>query len=236
VAAPAPKYLALADEIAAHVAAGRLRPGQRLPSVRALRRERGLGDATVRHAYRLLVERGAVEPRARSGYFVRRPGPAAARAPRGALAPVRVALGDELGALAAAAGDRGVLPLGLALPSPELLPLAALDRTLATIARSGRGAGGAYADPRGAPALRRALASRLLRQGVGRHEDELVVTAGATEALHLALRATCAPGDAVAVASPTYFGVLRALELLGLRAIEVATERSPCRRARAAGR
>ncbi|HEU4404865.1 MAG TPA: PLP-dependent aminotransferase family protein [Polyangiaceae bacterium] len=220
----APKYRALADEVASHVASGRLRPGQRLPSVRTLCRERGLGNATVRGAFRLLVERGVVEPRPRAGYFVRRPGGALPRASRSALAPARVAIGGALGALAAAAGDRGALPLGFALLSPELLPLDALDRTLAAIARSGGGAGGEYAPARGAAALRRAIAARLVRQGASVHEDEIVVTSGATEALHLALRVTCAPGDAVAVASPSYFGILKALELLGLRAVEIASD------------
>jgi len=44
------------------------------------------------------------------------------------------------------------------------------------------------------------------------------------DALNLALRAVAQPGDVVAVESPTYFGVLQALESVHLRAIEVPTD------------
>ena len=42
-----------------------------------------------------------------------------------------------------------------------------------------------------------------------------------TAPLSLALRAVAKPGDVVAVESPAYFGVLQAIEGLGLRALEV---------------
>jgi DNA-binding transcriptional MocR family regulator len=51
--------------------------------------------------------------------------------------------------------------------------------------------------------------------------DEIVITHGCTEALQLALRAVTAPGDVVAVESPTYYGLLQILESLGLRALEI---------------
>ncbi len=41
--------------------------------------------------------------------------------------------------------------------------------------------------------------------------------------MNLALRAVTRPGDVVAVESPTYFGILQAIEALGLSAIEVPT-------------
>src|SRR5438046_10047587 len=44
------------------------------------------------------------------------------------------------------------------------------------------------------------------------------------EALFLSLRATTKPGDVVVVESPTYFGVLQAIENLGLRPLEVSME------------
>ena len=53
--------------------------------------------------------------------------------------------------------------------------------------------------------------------------DEIVTTFGCMESLNLALRATCRPGDCVAIESPTYYGLLQALESLGLSAIEIPT-------------
>jgi DNA-binding transcriptional MocR family regulator len=51
-----------------------------------------------------------------------------------------------------------------------------------------------------------------------------VITAGETQAMRLALQATCRAGDVVAVESPAYFGVLLQLESLGLRALEIPTD------------
>ena len=48
--------------------------------------------------------------------------------------------------------------------------------------------------------------------GLALHEDDFVTTIGATEALHLCLRAVAKPGDTVAVESPCYFGILQAIE------------------------
>lgn len=42
--------------------------------------------------------------------------------------------------------------------------------------------------------------------------DDIIITNGATEALHLCLRAVAKRGDTIAVESPTYFGVLQLIE------------------------
>ena len=44
------------------------------------------------------------------------------------------------------------------------------------------------------------------------------------DALNLTLRAVAEPGDVVAVESPTYFGVLQALEAVRLRVVEVPAD------------
>src|SRR6185369_1985249 len=75
--------------------------------------------------------------------------------------------------------------------------------------------------------LRRQIARRAVEAGVALGENDLCTTIGATEALALALRAVAKPGDVIAVESPAYFGVLQAIEGLGLRALEIpATPRS----------
>ena len=65
------RYERLAEDLSGIIAAGNLRPGERLPSVRRLSRERRLSVSTVLQALRQLEDRGLVEARPQSGYFVR---------------------------------------------------------------------------------------------------------------------------------------------------------------------
>jgi len=51
-----------------------------------------------------------------------------------------------------------------------------------------------------------------------------VSATGATESVHLCLRAVAKPGDTIAVESPTYFGTLQLIESLGMRALPVRTD------------
>ena len=53
-------YMAVADHIAARIAAGELKPGGRLPAERDLAAEYGVSLATGRRAVRVLRERGVL--------------------------------------------------------------------------------------------------------------------------------------------------------------------------------
>ena len=53
-------YQDLADELAERIAAGSLRPGERLPTQRAYARRRGIAPSTATRVYRELVRRGLV--------------------------------------------------------------------------------------------------------------------------------------------------------------------------------
>ena len=65
------RYERLAEDLSGIIATGSLRPGERLPSVRRLSRERRLSVSTVLQALHQLEDRGLVEARPQSGYFVR---------------------------------------------------------------------------------------------------------------------------------------------------------------------
>jgi DNA-binding transcriptional MocR family regulator len=72
--------------------------------------------------------------------------------------------------------------------------------------------------------LRSKIAARSAQWGARFGADDLIITAGATQALRLALRAVCQPGDVVAIEQPAYFGTLLLLEDLGLKALEIPTD------------
>jgi DNA-binding transcriptional MocR family regulator len=220
-------YEKIAGDIADSITREALRPGDRLPSVRTLSVERGVSVATVLSAYGELERLGLVESRPKSGHFVRRRGPSVAepRAARRTSAAVRVSsVSDAVAALQASMRDPSVVALGSAYLAPELLPMEAINRLAASIAREVRLVGANYDPPPGLLALRRQLARRAVDWGLALTEDDFLVTIGGTEALSLALGAVTKPGDAVAVESPTYFGILQILEQLGLRAVEVPAQ------------
>ena len=56
--------------------------------------------------------------------------------------------------------------------------------------------------------------------------DEIVITDGCTEAVALALRCLCRPGDAIAVETPVYYNFLQLVESQGLKALEIPTDPS----------
>ncbi|MBX3189563.1 MAG: PLP-dependent aminotransferase family protein [Labilithrix sp.] len=221
-------YERLADELGELVTRGVLRGGDRLPSVRRLSEERGVSVATVLAAYVLLEGRGVAEARPKSGHYVRARSAADPPVPsvaRRAASPARVSTAagaDDL--IRAMIDGRGLVPLGCAYVASELLPLRKLNGLLAAVAREGAMLGGGYDELRGTLQLRRQLARRAVAWGTFLEEDDFVTTLGASEAMHLSLRAVTKPGDIIAVESPAYFGLLRLIEGHGLRAIEIPSD------------
>lgn len=65
-----PPYEQVRSQVAALVASGGLRPGDRLPAVRRLAGDLGLASGTVARAYRELEAAGVVETRGRNGTVV----------------------------------------------------------------------------------------------------------------------------------------------------------------------
>jgi GntR family transcriptional regulator/MocR family aminotransferase len=168
--------------VRAAIRSGRLRPGDRLPSSRALAADLGLARGTVAEAYAQL---------AAEGYLTARPGAptrvaaglvAVGPGERGATAPPGGAL--SAGTPPADAGPR--LDLRAGSPDvgafPRAVWLRALRRVLATAPDRALGHG----DPRGRPELRLALAAYLGRtRGVLADPERIVVCAGFTEGLAL---------------------------------------------------
>lgn len=220
-------YRAVARDLARLIEQGTFRPGQRIPSVRALRRQLGVSVSTVVEAYALLEERGLVEARPQSGYYVRvrpaarlaEPGPS-----RPPMSPTRVSVAELVMMVLRDTGNPDLLQLGATVPHPSLLPTEELHRALARVARRHPTLGSAYHMPLGCEALRAQLARRALEAGCSLSPDDIVVTSGCQEAITLSLRAICRPGDAVAVESPTYYNYLQAAEVLGLRVVEIPTD------------
>ena len=220
-----PAYLALANSLEVQVQANVFRPGDRLPSVRTLCGDHRLSMETVLHTLRVLEDRGVVEARPRSGFYIKfrnqlpEPLPQPLRLE---ASPVEV---SKLRYQAFSIGNaKGIVPLSVAVPSPEILPTAKLGRMISALARSASGEIVAYAEPAGHQKLRIQLARRSSDWGCLIKPEDFIITNGTTEAIVLALRTVCPPNSAVLVESPTYYGILEMIENLGLRVVELPTD------------
>jgi DNA-binding transcriptional MocR family regulator len=221
------RYQQLADLIVGMVDEGTLVPGTRLPSVRAFSEQHHISVSTALQAYRLLEDRGVLVARPQSGFYV-----AAAR--RGMLAlpstsrarakPSTVSISGAVSVLLEHAANSALVPLGCAVPDPALLESKRLDLALARVARQQGTRYNVYSPPYGDPRLRLEIAKRGMRFGHVLSPDDILVTNGCTEALTLALSTVARHGDTIAVESPTYFGLLHTLEVLGLKALELPTD------------
>jgi DNA-binding transcriptional MocR family regulator len=220
------KFATLSGEMRRRIETGDLRYGEKLPSVRMTARARRLSMTTVVAAYRELEATDLIEARPRSGYYVK----FAASQPCGLrrrlrCAPMELEKYRDLMPDLLAEADHGkrVLRLGVASLESSLLPREALARLTRQILRTTGTQAFEYADPIGLPSLRKRVGALMMDRGVAVAAGDTIVTSGCQEALWIALQSVCKPGDAVAIESPSYPGVIKSMQLMGLKAVEIPT-------------
>ena len=215
-----PLFIALADDLERQIRDGAFRAGDKLPSLRELVRQRGIGKNTVVTAFELLVARGLIEPKRGAGYFVKEP----------LQEPVRSE--DDVGSLGRAMDivwlmrtqlyvAPGQLAVGDAFPPAEWLEGARLDRIHHKVARGGLGTLFRYGDRRGYWPLRQRLVRKLADTGISAQPQQIVLTHGANEALDLIVRFFVPSGAVVLVDDPGYYPLFGKLELAGAHIVGV---------------
>lgn len=224
------KYEEVADFVLNLVDCGTLRMGMRAPSLRAIARDRKASMSTVLQAYRLLEDRGVLEARPKSGFYIASHGRVSLAPPSTSQPPKRpskVTITGHVTELLEQSANPDFVPLGCAIPNADLLAAGRLDKFIARAARTNGHEYNIYTEPRGLLSLREEICRRVIRWGQVLSPDDVVLTIGCTEAISLSLQALAKRGDTIAIESPTYFGLLQVLEALGLKALELPT--SPAR-------
>jgi len=217
-------YEALATRLAEAIGAGRVKAGERLPSVRTLSSQYKVSISTAVQAYRHLENLRLIEARPKSGYFASHARPALPEPQQSKPSPARFVVAHPIVIeYYAAINDRALVPLGSLQSDPRLFPSGKLAQLLGSHARRHPDHVGRYAPPIGEEPLRRSIARRALENGCSFDPGDIVVTAGCVEALNLGLRAVAKAGDTIALESPVYFVMLQMIESLGMKALEIPT-------------
>lgn len=215
------RYDEVAMLIRRQIAAGTLKIGERLPSVRQMSAMTGYSCVTVHHGYELLESQGICIAHQRSGFYVTKAPQQLSGFPKPqtALRPAARPADNLLENVALSWAVHGVPALGSPEPSIDLFKRETLDRTYRQVLRRGNGPGAPY--PEGDPRLRHEIARRQAQRGAIVDPDSILITASAMDAYSLCLDAFTSPGDAVLVESPSYFPMLAILKKRGLQIIEL---------------
>lgn len=219
------RYQQVADHISDQIQNGLLKAGEKTPSVRQCASEMGLSISTVIRGYELLQDQMLIEPRPQSGFYVRaqyQPSkPPEISQP--VIKPSEVSLDNLAVELLQLTQDKNLIQLGTAPPKTDVPSVKQLNRIMAKVLRENDTLSD-YDPPPGHENLRRQIARRMINAGVKVHPDEIIITTGCQEAMTLCIRAVTKPRDTVVVESPSYFGTLKAIESMGLKALEIPTD------------
>ena len=217
------RYLQVADTLAQAIEKGSLLAGSRLPSVRSYAQNQQVSINTVVAAYRTLEDRGLIEARPQSGFYVC--SPSTAVVPTATVGkPVDEVL-DLIDTVFAAQQNARFTNISLACPQTgDFYQSAKLGRIMASLLRREPQLISQYALPPGSQRLRQQIARRAMTLGMLANPADITITHGCMEALQLALRVTTKPGDCVGLESPTYFYLMPLLASLGLKAVEIPTD------------
>ncbi|MGV9306733.1 MocR-like pyridoxine biosynthesis transcription factor PdxR [Nonomuraea sp. NPDC003727] len=218
----------LAGRLRLAMADGRLPVGGRLPPTRVLAGELGVSRGVVTEAYQRLREEGHVAGRGRAGtVVVAVPAtPPASGPPRPALAGAPFAgepAADVFDALRAAPARVDLSP---GLPDLAAFPRAAWLRAERAVLAHLSAADLGYGDPRGAPALRTAVAHWLARtRGISADPGDVLIVSGTAQALGLLAHVLGGDGiDEVAVEEPGSLGARQHLNAAGVRTPPVTVD------------
>ncbi|CAN5416019.1 PLP-dependent aminotransferase family protein [soil metagenome] len=220
-------YQEVAERIERLIERRALKVGDKLLSVRTLSKEQGISLSTAFQAYYYLESKGLVEARPQSGYYVKYSPTHMLEVPmcrESTEEAVPVTIDEMISSVYNDLRSDKLINLSLGSPSPELLPAAKLNKAVTQALRGSADSCLGYEHINGNVQLRKQIARLSFNWGGTLSEEDVVVTAGCMEALSLCLKAITKPGDAVAIESPTYFGIFQVMESLGLKVVEIPTD------------
>ncbi|MBP0596723.1 PLP-dependent aminotransferase family protein [Herbaspirillum sp. LeCh32-8] len=220
-----PYYRQIYTRLRSAVADGLLKPGDRIPSARALAAELGLARGTVESAYSLLAAEGYIESRGQAGTVIAaglqmRASLSLSATPAIAAAPAPYDFDNPARALLTVPR-----PFQMGVPALDAFPRKIWARMAARAARATQPVDMLYPPPAGLAALRVEIARYLqLARGLSCAPQQVFITAGYRDSLDLVTRALLTPGDKVWVEDPGYPPTGALLRAAGMQLVGVPVD------------
>ena len=197
--AAAPFYRQIYDRVRDAIASGMLKPGDRIPSARALTKELGLARGTIETAYSLLAAEGYIEARGQAGTIV-----SPDLKPRTPIAsPLLLPEIPDIDAVSFRPDS--ILPFQMGLPALDAFPRKIWARLGARSVRAMQPSDMIHPSVYGLPLLRAEIARYLqVSRGISCGPSQVFVTSGYRQTVELIGYALLKPGDRVWLEDPGY--------------------------------
>jgi DNA-binding transcriptional MocR family regulator len=217
-------YLQIANSIEYQIKHEVFKMGDKLPSLRTICIEKGVSLSTASQAYFELESRGLVDSKPQSGYYVCY-SPRSLRALPETSQPIVVRQEnkhEEIMSTVIQNFEQAQIYLSSAMLSPDLVPIAKLNKSIVNATRTLKDSGVTY-NKDSSMRLKTQIAKRAITWGGKLEANDIITTGGSIDSISFCLLALTKRGDNIIVESPVFFGILRLVHSLGLNVIEMPT-------------
>lgn len=193
-----------------------------MPSIRIFARQHNVSINSAIRCYQFLEEKQFISVKAQSGYFV---------LPVNTCSEMPLPQFKSRVITPSLTSNRtaGVVtshPFNRAQISPELLPVASLNKCLANTVRSLPVSSILYGDNQGALRLRQALSQHFKKQGFAFDAQQLIINNGCLDGIKIAIELISNVGDCLVISSPCFNGLLELLSAMKRKVIEVPSTKA----------
>lgn len=218
---PAPLVNQIIDGLRELIDNQTLKPGAKVPSIRAFAATYSVSTFTVVEAYDRLVAQGLLVSRGNAGFFVNRAAGEVLEHQNKDAGPARPSFNCEWYLQQIFETRQLAYKPGCGWLPNDWMFEEGLRRGLRQVAGSPMELSG-YGDPMGLPELRMLTAQNLQQElSIVAHPAQLMLTHGASQALDLAVRTLVRPGDVVLVDDPGYPNLMSILRFQGATLVGV---------------
>ena len=217
--AATPFYRQIYERFRTAIASGLLKPGDRIPSARALTKELGLARGTIETAYSLLAAEGYIEAHGQAGTIVT-PG-------LKTLTPVAPPILQSKTSVAEVSfRPDSILPFQMGLPALDAFPRKIWARLGARCVRAMQPSDMVHPSVYGLPALRTEIAAYLqVSRGINCSPSQVFVTSGYRHTIELIAHTLLKGGDRVWLEDPGYPPTREILRHMNIVPVPVRVDR-----------
>lgn len=207
----------MASQFVREIESGKLPQGSRMLSLRQLSKQQSVSMSTAVSCYQELESQGWIHARPQAGYYVSAR-KSQHRTPQIVQFVSKVSSVDQSSIIHSEYNG----PLGVSGTDIDEQALNELARSFRRASkRLGNSRLSQYPNTQGEPSLRDALSVHFAKLGLHINPTELVITSGCIPAIKSALESCTQVGDAIAISSPCFGGILDLLGQMGRKIVEI---------------